>query len=381
MSTLSKSHIFADVEINKGRQRELDVAKAVLLFFLVFIHCTIECTPDEQLSFGIPYLFGTVIGGPFSAPMYMFAMGVGMVYSRRTKPGDYVRRGVRITYIGFALNICRFVIPFLIGFLITGDYNQYIDTLPYRLFGNDILQFASLAMLIIGLLTCLHIPDVAMLLLCFGMSLLGTCLNGFDAGNSLGNIFLGYLIGTEDAAGMVLSDFPVLNWLLFPVSGYIFGRRLLHVRDKTRFYMSISPICLLITAVYFTVGIHNGSGMFGEGQNCYYHLETPDAIACLTLTVGMLGIYHWLTRHLPDRISGVIADISRNINVIYCVHWVLVTVSINLILFVVNGTQVLPVSAVMLISLCISVFAILISHFWSSKLKPMIIRRNNKLIP
>ena len=77
----------------------------------------------------------------------------------------------------------------------------------------------------------------------------------------------------------------------------------------------------------------------------------------------------------------MIADISRNINVIYCVHWVLVTVSINLILFVVNGTQVLPVSAVMLISLCISVFAILISHFWSSKLKPMIIRRNNKLIP
>ena len=193
MSTLSKSHIFADVEINKGRQRELDVAKAVLLFFLVFIHCTIECTPDEQLSYGIPYLFDTVIGGPFSAPMYMFVMGVGMVYSRRTKPGDYVRRGVRIAYIGFALNICRFVIPFLIGFLITGDYNQYIDTLPYRLFGNDILQFASLAMLIIGLLTCLHIPDVAMLLLCFGMSLLGTCLNGFDAGNSLGNIFLGYL--------------------------------------------------------------------------------------------------------------------------------------------------------------------------------------------
>lgn len=118
----------------------------------------------------------------------------------------------------------------------------------------------------IGLLTWLHIPDVAMLVLCFGMSLLGTWLNGFDAGNPLGNIFLGYLVETEDAAGMVLSDFPVLNWLLFPVSGYVFGRQLLHARDKTRFYMFISPICIMITAVYFTVGIRNGSGMFGEGQ-------------------------------------------------------------------------------------------------------------------
>ena len=86
------------------------------------------------------------------------------------------------------------------------------------------------------------------------------------AGNPLGNIFLGYLVETEDAAGMVLSDFPVLNWLLFPVSGYVFGRQLLHARDKTRFYMFISPICIMITAVYFTVGIRNGSGMFGEGQ-------------------------------------------------------------------------------------------------------------------
>lgn len=30
----------------------------------------------------------------------------------------------------------------------------------------------------IGLLTWLHIPDVAMLVLCFGMSLLGTWLKG-----------------------------------------------------------------------------------------------------------------------------------------------------------------------------------------------------------
>ena len=36
----------------------------------------------------------------------------------------------------------------------------------------------------IGLLTWLHIPDVAMLVLCFGMSLLGIWLNGFPVRNT-----------------------------------------------------------------------------------------------------------------------------------------------------------------------------------------------------
>ena len=75
-----KDRIFSKEEINTERQWELDLARAVIIFCLALIHCTIECTSDEGLTSGIPYLFDTVIGGPFSAPMYMFVMGVGMAY-------------------------------------------------------------------------------------------------------------------------------------------------------------------------------------------------------------------------------------------------------------------------------------------------------------
>ena len=71
-----KDKIFSNEPINTSRQWELDLARAVIIFCLALIHVTIECTTDEGLCSGIPYLFDTIIGGPFSAPMYMFVMGV-----------------------------------------------------------------------------------------------------------------------------------------------------------------------------------------------------------------------------------------------------------------------------------------------------------------
>lgn len=50
-----------------------------------------------MLESGIPYLFDTVIGGPFSAPMYLFAMGISMDYTRAAADfinGDTIHRYV-----------------------------------------------------------------------------------------------------------------------------------------------------------------------------------------------------------------------------------------------------------------------------------------------
>ena len=140
-----KDKIFSSEEINRSRQWELDLAKAVIIFCLALIHVTIECTTDDGLCSGIPYLFDTVIGGPFSAPMYMFAMGVGMSYTKRNSPADYLARGAKIFGLAYILNICRFLIPYSIGYAVTKDYEVYIEPLMYKVLGNDILTFAGLA--------------------------------------------------------------------------------------------------------------------------------------------------------------------------------------------------------------------------------------------
>lgn len=358
---------FSEETVNSGRQPELDLAKAVIIFCLALIHCTIECTPAEGLRSGIPYLVDTVIGGPVSAPMFMFAMGVGMVYTKHRAPGDYIRRGLQIGITGLTLNLWRFLVPLAAGYLLTGDYEKYIAPLPYRILGNDILQFACLVMLLMGLFTWLRVSNAGMLLLCLGTSLLGTCLKGADMGTPLRNIFLGYLIGTEDPAGMVVSDFPLLNWMIVPVSGYVFGTYLLRVKNKKRFYRRVSAVGLVITAFYFPVGISSRWGMFAEGQNCYYHLSTADAAASLALTVGSLGVYYMICEYLPDSVMNCLGEVSGNINLVYCIHWVFVMFITNDVLYILNGTKELPVPLVMLLGTSISIVSILIAHFWSAK--------------
>ena len=120
--------LFADKPVNTGRQNALDLGKAFPILCLPFVHTFIECTTDAGLGHGIPYLFDSIIGGPFSAPMWMFAMGIGILYTRHTATRDMIKRGLTIIGFFFLLNTCRFLIPYLIGYGITGDRGQ--DPMP-----------------------------------------------------------------------------------------------------------------------------------------------------------------------------------------------------------------------------------------------------------
>lgn len=359
-----KEKLYGDTTINCSRQKELDLAKCGAILCLALIHCIIECTPEEQLVSGIPYLFDTVIGGPLSATVFMFAMGVGAVYQDSQSTRDGVLRGLRIMLISYMLNICRFLIPYLIGYGITGDTEKYIDPLLYKVLCNDVLLFAGMALVLIALFRKIKLKDWQMAAIAFAASAAGTMLNGVDVNNALGNILLGYLIGTEDAAGMVMSYFPLLNWLVFPVSGYIFGKRLLRLKDKNLFYGILSAICVPIATIYYAVGIVYERGMFGEGQNCYYHLQFSDAVGAILSTLGVLGLCHFLIRHLPEWVSRLSQKISRNITSIYCIHWVLVVYITNLGMYVWRGTQVLPVWQTLLLGAAIEIAAIYIAAIW-----------------
>ena len=360
-----KDKIFSNEQINTSRQWEFDLARAVIIFCLALIHVTIECSTDEGLCSGIPYLFDTVIGGPFSAPMYMFVMGVGMCYTRKNSPMEHFIRGAKILAVGYILNICRFLIPYSIGYAITGDYGYYIEPRLYKVLGNDILIFAGLAMMIMALFVKLKLSNIVMLIIATVMCGFGTLLNGVDVGTPLGNIFLGYLIGTEDAAGMVLSDFPILNWLMFPICGYAFASVLKRVKDKNLFYLTFSLPALIIAIVYFTFGIYFERGMFGEGQNCYYHMIFSDVLASLCLTVGMVGVYHFIVKIIPKKLFYIAWSISENITPIYFTHWVLVSFVVNLWMYVIRGTTILTSWQIVGLGTLISIAAIVIAHFFA----------------
>ena len=91
--------------INTGRQGELDVAKALAIPYMVIVHVYEEMSvvdygarPDSLLRGVIEFL-----GGPLAAPVFMFAMGVGMVYTRHRNPRAFALRGLRLLLAGYLL--------------------------------------------------------------------------------------------------------------------------------------------------------------------------------------------------------------------------------------------------------------------------------------
>ena len=356
--------LLADEPVNRGRQLDIDIAKAEMVLMLPFIHCIIECTSEEGLCGGIPYLFDTIIGGPFSAPMYLFAMGMCFVYSHRQTPGLWFKRGIRLIGVFYLSNTCRFLIPYLIGYRISGDREHFLEPLFYRWLGNDVLLFAGLAIIVMGAFRYFKLSDKAMLGIVGVMTISATLIGDVDTHSMFGNIFLGYIIGTDDATGYVISDFPLLTWLIFPVAGYVFGKVHVRVRDKVAFYRIISPWAMLVPLIYFPIGIHFGWGMFGEGQNCYYHMMIWDVAVCLCLDLGMLGMWHLLSRYMSNHTKGFFYEVSNNITAIYCIHWVLVRTITNVIIYIRNGTQILPLWETMLISLAILIVTLIIAHYY-----------------
>ncbi len=354
----------ADEPVNCGRQLDVDIAKAEMVLMLPFIHCIIECTTDEGLNSGIPYLFDTIIGGPFSAPMYLFAMGIGLVYSRKVKFEQQIKRGLTLIGIFYLSNTCRFLIPYLIGYKISGDREHFIDPLLYRWLGNDVLLFAGLAIIAIAIFRRFDLKSSTMIAISAVSALACSVIGEIDTGSAMGNTFLGYFIGTDDATGYVISDFPFFNWLVMPVCGFAFGKVLIRVKNKPAFYRIISTPALIAAAIYFPIGIHFGWGMFGEGQNCYYHMMIWDICVCLCLNIGMLGIWHQLSKVLGTRAKSFLSEVSTGITSIYCIHWVFVRTITNVILYIKNGTQVLPVWQTLLLSFAILIVSLVISHYY-----------------
>lgn len=80
--------IFTNEKVNCGRQRELDVAKGLAVIFMVLVHVyEVYGGSVEGTTFSHVVEF---LGSPPAAPVFMFLLGVGVVYSRKNTPKYYL---------------------------------------------------------------------------------------------------------------------------------------------------------------------------------------------------------------------------------------------------------------------------------------------------
>lgn len=361
--------LFTKEPCNTGRQFELDVFRFILIYRLAIVHVFVDGTPPAALDvLGIPYYFDSIVGGVIGPTRFMIIMGMGLAYTRHGSPKEVFRRGIRIGIIGFLLNICRYLIPSLIGYGISGDTAKYLNPLPYLFFGNDILQFASLAMIFMSLLLYLKLNPPKIMAVSLALNLVGTFFRSVDLHNNVLNVIFGHIIGVENTLEdpYIYSDFPLLIWFIFYAFGYIFGYYYQRLKDKKKFYNIVSPVCIVIAAAFCLWEIHGKFGMMmGEGANVFYHMNTVEAFICIIAFIGTLMFSFYLAKIIPEKLKKPIESVSRNVNSIYCIHWVLVWWTVDLLIYNIKGDPYIrPVPAYFL-GLVLSIVSMLLAEVWT----------------
>jgi uncharacterized membrane protein len=311
------------IDSNTGRQFEFDVAKTIAVLFMVIIHVFDNMTTVSIMPDSAYYIFINFLGGPMAAPMFMFALGVGMVYTRHSKPKDFAIRGLKLILLGYALNFFRETLLIILANVFSVE-TVYQKDLIDSIGGIDILQFAGVTFLIIAFLKKLKLPQWAMLLTAFLLQGFGILMVGrFGTLPKAAQYIFGLLFYTNEEIA-----FPALLWLVYPAVGICAGGVLQGIGNKNIFYAKIAIvstgalIALSITAV--TLGY--------DLRECFlssYYIQNLFSSMWILSIVGIsISAYYYVSTLIKGKTANFVKFVSANLTVIYIAQWLLITYSI-----------------------------------------------------
>ena len=324
--------LFSNELVNSGRQAELDLAKCLAIFFMIFLHCYFGTSYfANDISLGMQRAVSQLFGGPFAAPVFMFAMGVGMVYSRNQEPSYFIKRGIKLIQLGFFVNIGEFFVPYFLAGNLLGQWDIFPIANGLLLFCIDILAFAGMAFVLVGVLKKLKASAKAMVVVAFILSVIGSFARFHDFGSNVPNLIAGYFIGS--AGGF--TAFPLFNWFVFPAVGLLFGEYYMRCNNKEKL-LRLWPLGLIVSVAYFVISWFLPNGFLSETHH-YYFMTTIDAVFCLMCIYGVIGVCYLASKHLPDGAIKFFSRTSSNLNTIYVVQWFLIPITYVLIVYFNRG--------------------------------------------
>ena len=323
------SNLFSDKKVNTGRQLELDIAKALSIIFMIFLHTFyVSSAFNSSFNPNLNFILMNLLGRPYAAAIFMFCMGVGIVYSRHSQWDAMIKRGVKLYLLGILVNVFEFFIPHFVSGALLGKADIFPIFGGLLLFCIDILAFAGMSFILMGILKKFELSNKKLIVIAVVMSILGSLLKGMDFGSPYMNLFFAHFIGS--AGGF--TSFPLFNWFIFPIAGYVWGQYFIRAKDKSEFF-KFWPILMIIALVYFLVSSNIWGGVASEDVHLYYFLNTLDAVFCIINCHAVIGLCHWISKYLPDSIIKASTVLSSNINTIYIVQWFFIPLTIIFIVY------------------------------------------------
>lgn len=360
--------LFSKEKVNTGRQIEFDIAKAICIIGMVFVHTYEYFLSQEVMLEGFQNALVNVIQMLVGAPCFMICMGIGIAYTNKNSSDDLLKRGLKIFILAYVLNALREGLMYLFGGFAGLYPPERFPVLPIdALLNNDIMTFAGSSLMLMGLLKRFKLNDKQIMFASIILSIIGTIFRNFDL-NSYLNYPVGIFLGTYDFRhDIITSYFPLFNWFIFVAFGYCFGELFKKCNDKKKFYLIVSSTCTVIVAIYLLIAIPNNIGMINPDLVNYYHLATPETFISMMSALVIFGIYYAISFVLPRFVTDFTSTASKNINKIYCIHWVIVgNVRACLTFF----TDIVYFSQATCVIFAISVFIIsyIIAYFYNKRL-------------
>ena len=334
--------MFSVDRVQTGRQEELDAVRGLSVFLMVGSHVFNQFTPlsqDDVPGDGFFDQVSKLIGAfPGGAQCFMMVMGMLILFSTTTSYAKLIKRGLILIVAGFVLEFLR-ILPGIVNMLITGDLVSFYPEYSYAtneqliiltLFWQDILIFAGMALVFIGVIQKYNISDIWLICITVAMMVANCFLATMDTGNDALNILIGYFWGTTVFDGfMTTSRFPFFSWIVYPVFGYIAAKYLVRALDKDAFYKKLGLWCLVLSVPLFVIGLF--TGMFDSGFTGmdYYHQKILVQVWCTLLAFDWIVFMYLLTKKIPRRYFWPLRRWSRNITYIYVLHFVILAVAIQ----------------------------------------------------
>ena len=261
------------------------------------------------------------LAGPATAPAFMFAMGVGIVFSGKNTPADLFKRGLKLFVGGYILNAARSGILTTIGTTLTGRFDPELT--KYLFLNGDIFHFSGLALMLSALFLQMKLQPIAIAGISLLMQLGGRYLANLP--EMTGD--LGYITGHFYKCTWVCC-FPLLQWYVYPALGICFGTILQHVSDLKAWYRLIGACAAILLLCYAGTLETVGTGIapfYSLAGDAFYNQSFLSTVFSFLLICLILSVSHPISLLIKDTPVGrFIRQMSSHLTDIFIIQWILI---------------------------------------------------------
>lgn len=287
-----------------------DLLKGIAILFMIQVHL-MELLAKQQIFDSVWGEISLFLGGAPAAPLFMIIMGYFVAWKNQDRL-DLIGRGIKLFILGILLNI-----GLNLHLIYKVLFEQWSYNLYEYIFGVDILHFAGLSLIFIGLILKWIKSNQWYI---FSFILLVFILQSIIPENN-NNTFI--YINSFIIGGTSWSYFPLIPWLAYPLTGIMFYQ----LESQLPTVSNIKPktTALLLAFILFMILTWNFSTNISYNLPIYYHHGFDYFIWTLMfLGMSILLISIKNKTHYKAKWAKYLIFTGRNITNIYVFQWLII---------------------------------------------------------